>query len=284
MSLLNLSQFTISMKNKIVLNFWQALLLLLSIIVADFSLCVITVLVFKDSYKTDPFQIFFTYLSILIYVPFIVWFAKKTDANLKESFFIPDLSTVIRMLIIVLLFYIVVFPIGRIDKLFESLMNSKLRIPGTTVRLFFPWLDLKMVLIGPIIEELFFRGLVLKNFLKKYTPKYAILLSSLLFGINHLGLLLGEHALSFYYIIFFIVLGIFYGILYYKTNSLIIVSLAHIIWNASTLLNPKYIELGTTSSMLCLFFYISAFIFLYSLSGESLKSLIHNETINNINE
>lgn len=240
------------MKNKFVLNFWHALLLLIGIRAVYLLIYVIIVMLFKTSYKTDPFLISLEYISILLFIPFIFWFAKKSDTNFKESFFVPDLSTVIKMIVVVVLAQtIVLSPLSHFDIFLESLKNSKLRILGATVRPLFPLLDLRMILIVPIIEELFFRGLVLKNFLKKYSPVYAIMLSSLLFGVYHLNIDT---------LIFHISLGIIFGILYYKTNSLILVMLAHIIWNAFSFFKYEYIELDLASSILHFLVYLTALI------------------------
>lgn len=238
------------MKNKFVLNFWHALLLLIGIRAVYILIYVIIAVLFRTTYKTYPFEIFLEYTSILLFVPFIFWFAKKTDTNFKDSLFVPDLSTVIKMIVVVVLAQtIVLSPLIHIDNFFELLKNSELRIFGKAIRPLFPLLDLRLILIVPIIEELFFRGLVLKNFLKKYSPLYAILLSSILFGVYHLNLDT---------LIFHISLGIIIGTLYFKTNSMILVMLAHIIWNALSLFKYDYIVLDLTSSILHLFVYLTA--------------------------
>jgi len=182
------------------------------------------------------------------------------------------------MLEIVLLMFIALSPLFEIDKFFESLMNSKLRITGTAIRPWVPWLTLQMVLIGPIVEELFFRGLILKNFLKKYTPAYAILLSSLLFGVHHIDKFVGPHHASYYTIFFYIVTGIIYGILYYTTNSLIISSLAHILWNALSLFYYDYINLNITNLILYSIIYTAALGLSVYLLRKSLKAA--NERLN----
>jgi membrane protease YdiL (CAAX protease family) len=247
------------MKKRIVLNFWHALLLLIVINCIYVLIGLISMFIFKDYKTTNSFQITGVYLYIILYIPFTFWFAKKTNINIKDSLFIPDLSNIIRPLVIVLLLIIVLNPLSQPEKFIETLTNSRLRITGTSLRPWFPWLDFKLLVIGPIIEELFFRGLLLKNFLKKYSPIVAIMLSSLLFGIHHYSNFIGAHALSFYNIVFYIAVGVVYGLIYYKTNSLIIVSLAHILWNASTFLSWDYVELDTTKVIIHSAVYITAF-------------------------
>ena len=252
------------MKNKFVLNFWYALLLLISIKAAYILFYVIMGLLFRTSYTTDPFMIFLEYVSILLFVPFIFWFAKKTDTNFKDSLFIPDLATVIKMMVVIVVAQtIILSPLSHFDIFLETLKNSRLRIFGTTIKPLIPLLDFRMILIVPIIEELFFRGLVLKNFQKIYSPVYAILLSSILFGIYHL---------SFDTLIIQIILGLLLGIIFYKTNSLIIVMLAHMIWNALCIFQFRNIELDGTSLIINILVYLSALTLIVFLLKNGLKA------------
>lgn len=46
---------------------------------------------------------------------------------------------------------------------------------------------ISMVIAAPILEELIFRGIILKGLLKNYSPLKSILISSLLFGLIHLN-------------------------------------------------------------------------------------------------
>ena len=66
-------------------------------------------------------------------------------------------------------------------------------------------------LMGPLLEEYLFRGIILKGLLIKYNPKKAILISSIIFCFVHI------HPSQLFSAF---VLGLFFGIIYYKTNSL----------------------------------------------------------------
>lgn len=83
------------------------------------------------------------------------------------------------------------------------------------------WPVLSFVVVcisAPILEELFFRGLLLSGLLKNYSPRKAIIQSSLLFGIIHLYPMQAISAM---------VMGLFLGWLYYRTRSLIACIVAH---------------------------------------------------------
>ncbi|NDV82201.1 CPBP family intramembrane glutamic endopeptidase [Bacteroides sp. 51] len=95
------------------------------------------------------------------------------------------------------------------------------------------WLGiLSIALFGPILEELMFRGAIMRALLKKYNPTKAIILSALIFGIIHFNpaqIVAGA------------ILGLLLGWIYYKTASLIPCILIHILNNSlSVYLNLKY--------------------------------------------
>ncbi|WP_324671010.1 CPBP family intramembrane glutamic endopeptidase [Hymenobacter sp. GOD-10R] len=87
------------------------------------------------------------------------------------------------------------------------------------------WPVLSFVVVcisAPILEELFFRGLLLSGLLKNYSPRKAIIQSSLLFGIIHLYPMQAVSAM---------VMGLFLGWLYYRTQSLSACIVAHALNN-----------------------------------------------------
>ncbi|MBB6631896.1 CPBP family intramembrane glutamic endopeptidase [Clostridium algidicarnis] len=89
------------------------------------------------------------------------------------------------------------------------------------------FLVLEITLIGPIIEEILFRGIILNGLLKKYSPSKAILFSSLLFSLIHGNLPQMFNALFF---------GILLGLIYIKTKSLYAVIFTHIIANTLSII------------------------------------------------
>lgn len=78
-----------------------------------------------------------------------------------------------------------------------------------------------MVFLGPILEEFVFRGIILNKWTEKKSNTRALLLSSLLFGVMHIG--------SF--IIPQLIAGLIYGIVYLKTKKLIYPIVMHILNN-----------------------------------------------------
>lgn len=89
-----------------------------------------------------------------------------------------------------------------------------------------------VALLGPVLEELLFRGAITKELLKHYSPMKAILISGLIFGIFHLNpaQVVGA-TLS----------GFVFAWIYYRTRSLIPCILIHILNNGlSVFLSLKF--------------------------------------------
>ena len=82
---------------------------------------------------------------------------------------------------------------------------------------------LAIAIIGPVLEELLFRGAITKSLLQQYNPTKAILISALLFGVFHIN---PAQILPAFLI------GILLAWTYYKTGSLIPCILMHILNNS----------------------------------------------------
>ena len=105
------------------------------------------------------------------------------------------------------------------------------------------WLGILCIsVLGPILEEMLFRGAITKVLLRKYNPVKAIILSALIFGIFHINpaQVVGA-TLS----------GILFAWLYYKTGSLVPGILIHILNNGlSVFLSLHYPDAEYTSDLL----------------------------------
>lgn len=82
-----------------------------------------------------------------------------------------------------------------------------------------------ITLLGPVLEELLFRGAVTRLLLTRYKPRKAVLISALMFGIFHLN---PAQILPAFLI------GLVLAQLYYRTKSLIPGILIHILNNSAT--------------------------------------------------
>ncbi|WP_455592840.1 CPBP family intramembrane glutamic endopeptidase [Bacteroides sp.] len=90
------------------------------------------------------------------------------------------------------------------------------------------WLGiLSITILGPILEELLFRGAVTRILLEKYEPKKAILWSAILFGVFHLNP--AQIVGAFFG-------GLVFAWIYYRTRSLLPCILIHILINSSSVI------------------------------------------------
>jgi membrane protease YdiL (CAAX protease family) len=97
------------------------------------------------------------------------------------------------------------------------------------------WLGILFIaVLGPVLEELLFRGAITTVLLKKYSPTKAIILSALVFGLFHINPA---------QVVTATLIGLLLGWVYYKTASLIPCILIHILNNSlSVYLNLSYSE------------------------------------------
>lgn len=79
-----------------------------------------------------------------------------------------------------------------------------------------------IVLLIPILQEVLFRGIILKSFLSNYRPLKAILLSSLFFGLFHFNL--AQLVTGF-------ISGVFIGYFFWQTKSLGLCVIIHSLYN-----------------------------------------------------
>jgi len=96
------------------------------------------------------------------------------------------------------------------------------------------WLMLLLVIIGPIVEELFLRGVVMNDFMSEVSPGVAIVLQAMLFGIIHLNVIQSIYATLG---------GILLGCFYYYTKSLKAAIVGHIFLNFTGVFGALVISL-----------------------------------------
>ncbi|MGH1049329.1 lysostaphin resistance A-like protein [Bacillus mycoides] len=181
-------------------------------------------LIIVQNFIFDIFYLFILILFILKYTPF--------QKIIISVFNIKPLYSYQTYLYILLVYIIDTF-IDKITNLYfdsaeiqaEQLGIGNLYEQSLTINII---AILSIALIGPIQEEIIFRGIILKFFETKYSFLAGLILSSLLFGIGH------NYDIAF--IITATVTGIMYSLLYKKTNSIFPCIIAHITYNLSTFL------------------------------------------------
>ncbi len=215
-------------------------------------------------YPTIFFAIF-----CLLFIGISLWVNYRRKQKIQWNFKIVSFRLLSLMLLL-----LVVFPIGinkPVNNLFGQLFNFKHELSNPFDR---PLLLFGTVLLAPILEEIIFRGIILKGLLTRYTPKYAIILSAIVFGLVHGKPLQIWGAF---------VLGIFFGWIYYKTNSIgttiLLHSFANFVVLIKTYLTFKYVDLEDLNTINIALITISRPMIFIILKPLKLK-LNHNKNLN----
>ncbi len=105
-------------------------------------------------------------------------------------------------------------------------------------------------IIAPFIEEMLFRGIILRGLLQKYSPTKSILFSAVLFSIYHL---------NFYQMPSAFILGCFMGWIYYLSRSLWPSIFIHIINNFLVFISVVYFgeDVKTSNTEVLISFFVS---------------------------
>ena len=102
-----------------------------------------------------------------------------------------------------------------------------------------PFIFLYICIIGPILEELFYRGKLLNICIKKRKPEVCVLLISILLGISHMNLVQFKNAFC---------LGILCGLVYIKSKDIKAPIMIHLVNNLYSGISSLTIELYETTS------------------------------------
>lgn len=122
------------------------------------------------------------------------------------------------------------------------------------------------LLCSPVIEEIIFRGLLLKQLLLKIIPWISIVITSILFALPHFS--------SFERILNALLCGIVLGFIYYKTDKLVVCILFHSLFNVLTSITGFINNYSLTLQ-------ISSFILAITLSIFAIRGFCKNRYIEN---
>lgn len=125
--------------------------------------------------------------------------------------------------------------------------------------------------VGPIFEEILFRGLVFGELRKIAKVRLAIVIQALLFGAYHLNVIQGAYAF---------VIGLLLGFIYYRSNSIIAPILVHITINTSSVLLTEMMKSdmpdGLAASVFAAGFILFAATGAFILTSRSFKRSMDN--------
>ena len=202
-------------------NIFQALLLLLIGPIAAAPFVFISEKYLKQLSNDLTNTIMFVLVCIVI-IFFARMISSKRKMDTSYGFKIPRKfwgSILITVLLIVIFQAGINLPVSKILGYYIN-GQSVFSNPFNQIPVF-----LGAILLAPLFEELIFRGIIMKGFLARYTPKMAIILSGILFCAIHVQPVQLFGALCF---------GLLSGWIYFKTESLGFCILLHCISNLSS--------------------------------------------------
>ena len=140
----------------------------------------------------------------------------RKDWRLKTSSF--PIPVIFLSILFIIAMHILIDPLSEILPIPESLIKAFHTLLSQPYAAFFV-----IVISAPVLEEILFRGIILDGYLKNYKPWQGIIVSAFLFALLHGNLAQGIGAFG---------MGILFGWVYWKTNSIIPSVLLHFINNA----------------------------------------------------
>ena len=226
--------------------------------IAEFVLFgLVTMILNKIHYFVSSEALFNFYLvSCLIVDSLIIVFVLPWyNVGVLEQFRIVKFNVLIMIVIMAVLVLVLVLPIVDPIDFVKKLTHYQLTIKqfnfslSSLVKFDKVIYLFLMVIITPVVEEIIYRGFLINLLLKKYSVKLALIISSLIFAFFHL---------RFAGIGFLFVYGLFFGYVYYKTNSLIAPILAHFIINfLASFSAHSFVDLNSESIVKYVLIYVT---------------------------
>lgn len=177
---------------------------------------------FVDIQTLSTNDLFMTLIFTSVSVIFIL-ITFFVNCRRKQKFELDLRITNFRLLSL-MLFAIFIFQIGinyPINNIIDHLLNKTSVFNNPFNRFYHVFGG---IILAPILEEIIYRGIILRGLLIRFSPKNAIFLSALIFGLAHGN----PHQI---WQAFFI--GLFFGIIYYKTKSVGTTILLHAFANTT---------------------------------------------------
>lgn len=187
-----------------------------------------------DGSATTATNDFVNFVMIFLMCGYMIWFSLKHDIRYNDvmakealqpkrllkyigvSIYIKLLAITIVTAFLSALLYIFFDVIEK----FLPLLGDFTIVSKSGIALFI--YSITVVILAPIWEELFFRGILLRRFGLRFTTPVAIVLSSMIFGLAHIG---GNSMINAF------LLGCFLSFAYLKTKSIVVPIVLHVISN-----------------------------------------------------
>lgn len=259
-------------------NPWQCVWLFFRIIII-FGMFLFLTLTLPQFFNIQLSPVYYSIISTIapfLWIPIILFVQKESGMKLNLSLDFPHLRTVILLIILVISTKIITNPLYNITVSIKYLIEGRLKIDNLELLEFNFSLIVRfigLVFVVPIFEEIFWRRQILVLFLNKYSPSFAVVLSSLLFAIGHL---------KFNSIIALLIWGLLFGIIYYQTQSLGATIFAHSLCNFLDFFTKHEFIYLTTSNIiinfLCFISSLASLFFIIRYLDHQRKKIANEQT------
>lgn len=200
---------------------------------------------YYQSFSIYGFRTLNLFSSLIIDFVTIIIAVRLFNVDLNEQLNNIKLKTIFLFFLLAIFVFLIILPFVNPLDFFEKLTNHKITIHHFNITIFEKPIIYNilyfflMVIITPILEEILYRGIILNLFLKKYSLKISLIVSSLIFAFFHLRFI-GIGYLFLY--------GLLFGFAYIKTKSLLTPILIHVLINfMATTTSNQYIEINNTT-------------------------------------
>ncbi len=211
----------------------------------------------------EPPSVYFeiaTRLAMFIPFPFIIYGQNRANINVWKMIQLKNVSCndYVLLALIAICIAIIIHPLANPFNFLKSIRSGYIPIPSIHKPIFnakFVIDFIGLVLITPVLEEAFLRGLILNQFLKRYNVWLSLFITSMYFALAHINLTHFEY---------YFVWGILLGFIYYKTNSLFFCIILHLILNLLSLMNHSIpIKITNSTIIISTIIYIVALTLLF---------------------
>ena len=193
---------------------------------------------FVEKFAKDIMAQGFSTVTLLSYsifgvVLFGAWYLKFYHNHFKEAITLRGYSPILYPGIVIFAFsgqVLCSYLINAIGVLFPKLLADYVELmekAGLSESGMTPALAIYAMILGPICEELVFRGLCYGYFRRAFSFGFACTFQAILFGAFHMNILQGIYAFLF---------GFALGFIMEKTGNLLVCILLHIAFNSTTFL------------------------------------------------
>lgn len=160
--------------------------------------------------------------SIIFFLVYVFLIMKLWKINISCQLIKPSIKNLLFIMLISLLYFILIFPISYPYEFMKNIFCgctsiAKFNIPDYN-NYYYQFYFIKSIIIAPIAEEIFFRGIIQTRLRRNFSPITSIIFSSLFFAISHF---------SFSKLIRTFLCGLLFGSVFNKYGSLTLSVLSH---------------------------------------------------------